>query len=207
MRILIADDEPTALKYLERRVATLKLHDGQPVEVTAVPGLAEALKAVNGTDRYDVVITDMAMGSEELEGLEILRQLTNKSPITIVLTAYPTIPNCVAAMRAGAWDYLEKNRQDEKDAYEALLASIREALEARAKNPELGRPNPDSQWISDHIDKLTTDYPGEVVAVLDQNVVGHSADFDTLQKELVAKFPYAKPAMIAIPPKQEGPTA
>jgi DNA-binding NtrC family response regulator len=207
MRILIADDDPTVLKYLERCVASLKAPDGQPIQIAAVPGLAAALQAIKGPDRYDVVVTDMIMGEEEKEGLQILRQLTDKSPITIVLTAYPTIPNCVAAMRAGAWDYLEKMRLDGKDPYDVLLESIREALEVRAKNPELGKPNPDSTWISEHLDELATDYPGEVVAVLDQKVVGHSAAYETLRQELAKEFPYARPAMIFIPSKQEEPSA
>lgn len=207
MKILIADDDPMVLKYLQRIVVSLKTPDRQPVEITGVPGLVEALNAVNGPNRYEVVVTDMRMGDEEQEGLQILRQLTNKSPITIVLTAYPTFPNCVAAMRAGAWDYLEKMRQDGKDPYDALLESITEALAARAKNPELGKPNPDSVWINEHLEELMTKYPGEVVAVLDQKVVGHNASYDALDQELGKQFPYAKPAMIFIPAKQEEPSA
>ena len=61
--------------------------------------------------------------------------------------------------------------------------------------------------INEHLDELATDFPGEVVAVLDQKVVGHNTSYEVLLQELAKHFPYAKPAMIFVPAKEEGPSA
>ena len=44
----------------------------------------------------------------ELKGLELLQQIKHQAPETpvILTTAYGTIENAVAAMKAGAYDYL-----------------------------------------------------------------------------------------------------
>ncbi|MHC4481430.1 MAG: response regulator, partial [Planctomycetota bacterium] len=106
MKVLVIDDEPEVLKQIERVIASAKDPEGAPFEVTAEADHRAALRRLD-EGRFDIVVTDMYMGPDDNEGLTILRQLTDKSPITIVLTAYPSIPNCVESMRAGAWDYLE----------------------------------------------------------------------------------------------------
>ena len=198
MKILAIDDQPEALKQIDKALASAKDADGRPFEVTAEADHQAALSLLDD-ERFDIVITDMHMGPEEDEGLAVLRQLTDKSPVTIVLTAYPRIPNCVASMRAGAWDYLEKVPENGSDPYENLLKSIREACRRRKEDPEAGRTRADTQWVHQHIGELMKDYPGEVVAVLDRQVADHDASFDELAKRVSEKFPLAKPALISIP--------
>ena len=99
MRVLAIDDQAEALKQIEKAISAAKGPDNKQYEVVALADHNNAIKRLSAKHkRFDVVITDMVMGTEEGEGLEILRQLVGKSPITIVLTAYPSIPNCVAAM-------------------------------------------------------------------------------------------------------------
>ena len=198
MNVLVIDDEPEVLKQIEKGIASAKDPDGEPFEVTAESDHQAAIRRLD-KERFDIVVTDMYMGPEEDEGLAILRQLTEKSPVTIVLTAYPSIPSCVESMRAGAWDYLEKVPENGSDAYENLLKSIREACRHRAEHPETGRASADTRWVHEHIGELMEKYPGEVVAVLDQKVVDHDPSFDELSKRVKKTFPIAKAAMISIP--------
>ena len=198
MKVLVVDDQPEVLKQIASAVAAEKGIDGKAYDVTAESDHQAALGLLE-KERFDVVVTDMLMGPDDVEGLEILRQLTEKSPVTLVLTAHPSIPNCVQAMRAGAWDYLEKVPEVRSNAYENLLKSIRQALRFRREHPEARRARGDTRWVHEHMGELMREYPGEVVAVLDQEVVGHNKSFAALTEEMDSRFPLAKPAMISIP--------
>lgn len=198
MRVLAIDDQPEVLKQIEKAIAGADGIDGQPYDVVGLDDHQEAMKRL-GDERFDVVITDMVMGPGEAEGLEILRQLTDKSPITIVLTAYPSTPNCVASIRAGAWDYIEKVPKDESDPYETLIKSIREACEFKLAHPQAGRSDPDAKWAHEHLGELMEDYPGEMVAVLDGDVVDHDRSYGELAERIKEAFPLAQPMMVSIP--------
>ncbi len=201
MKVLVIDDDLQVLKQIEKVLAAAKGLDGKPFDVTTKPDHHAAI-ALLEEERREVVVTDMYMGPENDEGLAVLRQLTGKSPITIVLTAHPKIRDCVESMRAGAWDYLEKNPDDGSDGYDNLLQSIRRACRLRAEHRETGPSVGDTRWINENIDELMQKYPGEVVGILDQEVVGHNASFADLAKRMKKEFPYAQPAMVSIPDTQ-----
>jgi DNA-binding NtrC family response regulator len=203
MRTLIIDDDELVLKQLVKVVAAIKPPEGGRMEVVAETDYQKAIAFLEKGDHFDIIVTDMVMGGTNREGLEVLHQLVNKSPVTIVITAYPTIPDCVEAMRAGAWDYLEKNRQDGRDPYDALVETIMSACKARLDRPQQGKPNPDAVWIRDNLDRLTKEYPGEFVAVLDQCVVGHDKDYARLVELFKGKFPLANPTVVSVPSQEE----
>lgn len=58
--------------------------------------------------RHAVVLTDLRMPG--MDGMEVLREIRGRSPevLVIVITAYGDIPTAVAAMKAGAHDFLPK---------------------------------------------------------------------------------------------------
>jgi DNA-binding NtrC family response regulator len=198
MRVLAIDDEPQALKQIENVIASAASPDGKRYEVVALTDHQDALKRLE-KERFDVVIVDMVMGPDEDEGLGIVRELAGKSPVTIVLTAYPSIPNSVACMRAGAWDYLEKVPADGSDPYENLLRSLEAAYRSRRESPEAGISNPDSTWVRQHLDELAKEFGGEVVAVLDRGVVDHDKSYGALMDRLKEKYPLARPTIVSIP--------
>ncbi|MEZ4384376.1 MAG: sigma-54 dependent transcriptional regulator [Nannocystaceae bacterium] len=84
--------------------------------------------------RHDLVITDVRMPG--VDGLEVLAQIRERSPATpvIVITAYGDVELAVAAMKAGAADFIGKpfNR-------EHLLLAVGRALERRRLDHELRR--------------------------------------------------------------------
>ena len=57
---------------------------------------------------FDVVITDVNL--EQMSGLDLCRNLTENRPDTpvIVITAYGNMSSAIAAIRAGAYDFINK---------------------------------------------------------------------------------------------------
>src|SRR4051794_5861740 len=100
-RVLVVDDEAKLGKILAEALEA----DGHGV--VASPGGREAL-VVLATESFDVVITDLRM--PEVDGLAVLaaaKQTTNP-PEVLLMTAHGTAESAVAAMKAGAADYLIK---------------------------------------------------------------------------------------------------
>jgi CheY-like chemotaxis protein len=197
MKVLVIDDEESSLKQVHKLLSDTPGPDGHPFDVTAVASHQDALQRLD--ERYDVIITDMVMGQKETEGLDILGKLVGQSPVTIVLTARAAFPNCVEAMRMGAWDYLEKVPLDGSDPYENLLRSINRGYQARLATPNEVVMFHDSLWVRDHMGELMKKYPGELVAVLDGRDVDHDKEYDKLLTRVKGRFPVSHPTIVSIP--------
>jgi two-component system response regulator PilR (NtrC family) len=115
--ILIAEDE----NVLRESLAELLTEEGY-----------EVLQAPHGKAAYetalqrpvDLVISDVRM--PEMDGLTLLGHMQKIAPQTpvIVMTAYGTVESAVAAMRAGAYDYLLKPVN-----FDDVLLKVQRALE------------------------------------------------------------------------------
>jgi two-component system NtrC family response regulator len=115
--ILIVDDEPNYLVILSE----LLRDDG--FEVFTAPGGAEGLELVRDVD-LDLVITDMQMpGMDGLQLLEAIKKLNSHLPI-IIITAFAEVDKAVAAMQAGAFNYLAKPFSNDE-----LIVTINKALQ------------------------------------------------------------------------------
>ncbi len=115
--ILIVDDEKNILK-----VVSLTLRDsGYRVDTASS---AEAALEKFNRDRYDLLITDLKLPGKT--GLELLDQIRYGNPDipVIMITAFGSIENAVAAMKKGAFTYLTKPINPDE-----LLAVIKAALE------------------------------------------------------------------------------
>jgi len=100
-RILVVDDERSMREFLEiffRR---------EGYGVTTAESVEQALLAVDADD-YDLVITDIQM--PDRSGLELLHEVREISPETpvVMITAFATTENAIAAMKQGAYDYITK---------------------------------------------------------------------------------------------------
>ena len=100
-RILVVDDEPIKRSVMEDELRAA----GYEVATAASPLEAEPILA---TTAFDVVVTDLRMPGQD--GLSFLRELKTQRPeqAAIVMTAYGTVETAVAAMKLGAFDYLQK---------------------------------------------------------------------------------------------------
>lgn len=100
-KVLVADDE-AKLGRLISAVLDTAGHEVRHVETGT-----EALSAVEN-DAYEVVVTDLMLPGAS--GLDVLgrSRLQPSKPDVILMTAYGSTENAVAAMKAGAADYLTK---------------------------------------------------------------------------------------------------
>ncbi len=120
-RVLVADDEP---KLGTLVVEALELDGHGAVRVA---GGRDALARLEA-ERFDVVVTDLRM--PDVDGLAVLRAARAQAtpPEVVLMTAFATAESAVAAMKAGAADYLVKPfAMDELRLRVRRLAAQREA--------------------------------------------------------------------------------
>lgn len=100
-RVLVVDDEPDILELLELTLLRMG------IEVEHASNVSEALQRLSHTS-YDLCLTDMRM--PDGEGMDIVRYITqhNLDTPVAVITAHGNLDNAVAALKAGAFDYLSK---------------------------------------------------------------------------------------------------
>lgn len=115
-RVLVVDDEADLRELLELTLV------GMGLDVDSAPDLAQAQQRI-GSTRYDLCLTDMRL--PDGEGLELVAALGAVQPDTpvAVITAYGSAENAVAALKAGAFDYVAK-----PVSLDALRALVRSAL-------------------------------------------------------------------------------
>lgn len=117
--VLVVDDEPSMRAGLEANFRR------QGWSVRTAPGLTEALSLFKA-EPCPLVITDMRM--PDGDGLGVMRGVRALVPLTkvILLTAFASVPDAVAAMREGASDYLIK-----PVTFEELRRVVGETLQSR----------------------------------------------------------------------------
>jgi len=115
-RILVVDDDPHFLRVLARILS------GENFLVTSAAGACDALELLKSA-QFDLVISDLRMPEcDGLNFLESLRRCGNNVPV-IILTAYGEVDTYLAAMNAGATEYLNKPIQSDE-----LLRTVRFCL-------------------------------------------------------------------------------
>ena len=121
--LILDDDEP-----FRNRLA--RAMDKKGFQVTEAKSVEEGLIIANKTATNFAVI-DLRL--EDGSGLEVVKALhkSNKESRIVMLTGYGNLPTAVAAVKAGAIDYIAKP-VDADDVEAALLASP----ESKAKPPE-----------------------------------------------------------------------
>ncbi|MGH8745916.1 MAG: response regulator, partial [Burkholderiales bacterium] len=115
-RVLVVDDEPDIRELLELTLLKMGL------DVTAVGTLVEAMQHLE-SERFDLCLPDMRLG--EGEGLDLVRHISTMGvdlPVAVI-TAHGSAENAVAALKAGAFDYVHK-----PVGLEQLRALVKSAL-------------------------------------------------------------------------------
>src|SRR5215467_7365187 len=100
-RVLIVDDE-----QIIRRALSVVLA-GMSCEVVLAEDGVDALGKL-GSGTFDLVITDLRM--PRADGFAVLRAAREQQPRApvIMLTGHGSIPDCVTALRGGAYNFLTK---------------------------------------------------------------------------------------------------
>ena len=117
-RVLLADEEET----FRSSVAVLLRREGYQCDVAA--SSSEVLELLD-REQYDLLITDVRLpGNTDFELLRVAA-VSGVLPV-IVVTAYPSLPTAIEAVRCAVVDYLVKPFD-----FEELLRAVRRALETR----------------------------------------------------------------------------
>src|SRR5438552_6722050 len=118
-RILIADDHDSLRRGLAQAIAEAGHEiEGAPNGNAAIEKLHEGF--------FDVVVSDLKMGGSS--GLEVLKTAKQLHPSTavILMTAFGSVSTAVEAIKAGAFDYVQKPFEIEE-----MEVKIEKALEMR----------------------------------------------------------------------------
>ncbi|TDJ69760.1 MAG: diguanylate cyclase [Proteobacteria bacterium] len=117
-RILVVDDEAP----IRTMVSQILVEEGY--EVVQATSAERALEIFRDT-HFPLVISDIRMG--RMSGLELLDEVKRLRPETLVviMSAYVSIDSAIAALKAGAYDYLIKPFEN----LELIVNVVRRAIE------------------------------------------------------------------------------
>lgn len=131
-RVLIVDDDPGLRQSLGL------LLQGEGYEVVSEGSASRALERA-GSESFDLILCDVRM--PEMGGLEFLRgyQESRGRALVIMMSAYGGEDQAIAAMKAGAYDYISKpfrpdeviltlKKAEEREQLRSKLASLQAEL-------------------------------------------------------------------------------
>jgi len=152
-RLLVVDDDPGLSEVIE----LLLEREGYAVHRTGTVKRGVELAA---TGEFELVITDLKLpDATGLDAIAAIRADRPELPI-IMITSYSSMESAIAALRAGAADYIIKPFNNDE-----FLQAIRRALDeprtrrakvarATAALPEDGRPLAIEEYIRDVIERF-----------------------------------------------------
>lgn len=152
--VLVVDDEEDLRDLIEMTLVKMGL------EVDTAEGVTSAKKKLD-SQSYALVLTDMRM--PDGSGLEVVEYLQEKNldiPIAII-TAYGNADQAVMALKAGAFDYIQKP---------VTLAQLRSLVKSALKVHEIAAPAADTQTEShtpENTAQATTPTPSAAQANVD----------------------------------------
>ncbi|HEX7499638.1 MAG TPA: sigma-54 dependent transcriptional regulator [Polyangia bacterium] len=158
--ILVVDDERSMREFL----GIYLRREGYRIEVAS--GGTEAIAAIKSR-AFDVIITDLRM--PDVDGLTVLAEAKRTRPDAevIVVTAFSTTETAIAAMKAGAHDYLTKpfkidevglvvDRAMEKRRLSRENVALRDEIKGRYKLDRLLGKSPAMQRVFDILRKVAS---------------------------------------------------
>ncbi|TMX43879.1 two-component system response regulator [Vibrio rotiferianus] len=159
--IYFVDDEP----HIRDAVSQALMIEG--LTVTCFPNAIEALREID-VQTPTVVITDIHM--PVMDGLEFMKTLLSKNAHfqVIVLTGHGDVKTAVEAMKAGAYDFLEKPFSTEQ-----LMKSLNNAKDKLLLLQE-------NVWLKKELDMQTHVGP---------KMIGHSQAMVTIRRTIISSTP------------------
>jgi two-component system, NtrC family, response regulator AtoC len=126
-KVLIVDDDRSMCDLLEAGLSKSGL------EITTRTSAQEAMDLLSQME-FDAVVTDLNMG--EINGLELCANISESQPDVpvIVITAFGSLDSAVAAIRAGAYDFVTKPFDPEQ-----LILILDRGIQYRRLNAEVKR--------------------------------------------------------------------
>ena len=146
--ILVVDDEPD-VEALFRQQFRRDLRSGR-FTMEFAPSAPAALARAAGIDDPSLILILSDINMPGMSGLEMLPKVRAERPDVpvIMITAYGDVAMAVTAMKAGAFDFLQKPVRPNE-----LLNSIKDALDYSGRRPE---PSGEKKIASAKIESLTS---------------------------------------------------
>jgi len=128
--VLVVDDDPAQRRILEETIRRFGY------ETKTAQSGEQALQILEGPDRGAVALVLLDLVMPGMGGMEVLKRVAHAAgmPPVIVQTAQGSIETAIAAMRAGAMDFVVKPTSPER-----LDVSIKSALKIDALEDEITR--------------------------------------------------------------------
>ena len=122
VKILLVEDEEDVREVLRKQLQQ------EGYEVIEAKTGSEAL-ALAKRSSFDVLLADVMI--PDVNGIELIQKVghLDSSPVTIVMTGYGSIEMAVKAIKAGAFDFLQK-----PFSVELLSATIGSAIRVKLRN-------------------------------------------------------------------------
>lgn len=100
-RVLVVDDEPNILKTLKIGLEAIGM------EVDDYQNPVEAVEQLERKE-YDIAFIDLMM--QPIDGMQVLKEIRNKELMItpVIITAHGSVDSAVEAIKAGAFDFLQK---------------------------------------------------------------------------------------------------
>jgi len=136
----VVDDEEAVRKSLAFLLTmigfTVRVHDSATSFLASAPTIGKAC-----------LVTDLRM--PDMSGVELLEKLNETGAMipAVVITGHGDVPMAVAAMKAGAIDFIEKPFEDE-----VLVEAIKRAA---SQLEQTARPDEDAAALSSRLDLLS----------------------------------------------------
>jgi DNA-binding NtrC family response regulator len=130
-RILVIDDEPVVADVLQKLLG----REGYTVEVAADGASGRALLDTDAP--WDVLLLDVML--PDVDGLQLLRWVREHRPHlgVVMITAFGSVENAVAAMKLGAFHYLMKPFKN--DEVRLVVGQALQTTRLRRENEHLRR--------------------------------------------------------------------
>jgi two-component system response regulator HydG len=157
-RVLIVDDERSMCELIE---VDLRMRDFAPVWFTAAE---EAFDAIC-REEYDVVLTDLRMPG--MDGIRFCSRIVANRPDVpvVVMTAFGSLETAIAAIRAGAYDFVTKpiemellalilRRAVEHRHLQEKIKFLSDAVERTVRFEELLGESPGMQKLYDQLSRI-----------------------------------------------------
>src|SRR5579863_7366500 len=139
MRILLVDDEKNIRQTLAASLAAWG-HD-----VVSASNLEEAVRALK-SEAFDFILVDFKLGEKNGIDLINLAKRVAHPPVSVIMTAYASFENAVAAIKEGAYDYLPKPFSNAH--LEHLLKKVSTVIALRRENERLKKENTRTDYFS-----------------------------------------------------------
>ncbi len=125
--ILVVDDE----KDIRDLISQILFEEGHTVKLAH--NSTSAMDYING-EEPDLIILDIWLKDSEMDGIEILKSVKQNNPLcpVVVISGHGNIEIAVAAVKQGAYDFIEKPFNTDQ-----LLLVINRALEASSLRKEV----------------------------------------------------------------------